>query len=116
MERLYPIDKNDQLSAELFAAHIEWPQDFSEKAKETLRYFDDTAFLFRYKHRLVITDESLWLTTWGDGTPAHPFGGPRAVLDTMQEVEAWLEQVHDELAEDGWNFETMEYEEVQNEI
>ena len=111
MDRLYPIDKWDQLSAELFAAHIEWPQSFSEKAKETLRYFDDTAFLFRYKHKLVITDESLYLTNYGNGTAAAPFGGPRAVLDTLQEVEEWLELVHDELTEDGWNFETMEYEE-----
>ena len=111
----YPIDKWDQLSAEMEAEHIAWPETLSDKAKETLRYFDadteySTIFLFRYKERLVITDESQWLTTWGNGTAAAPFGCPRAELKTMQEVEAWLELVHDDLVEDGYDFEKMEYE------
>ena len=105
----YPIDKNDPFSASS-AVFIEWPESFSAKANETIRYFDDSAFLFRYKGQLIITDESLWLTDFGDGSIGSPIGGPRAVLDTMDQVEDWLEAVHSDLEADGYDFERMEFE------
>ena len=108
-----PIDMNDPFSSQ-FAEYIPWPDSFSEKAKETLRYFDafsrySTAILFRYKGKLIITDESLWLTDYGTGEPGSPIGGPRAELDTMDQVEEWLEDVHSDLEADGLDFESMTF-------
>ena len=108
------IDMNDPVAA-LSAECIAWPDSFSEKAKETLRYFDafsefSTAFLFRYKGKLVITDESLYLTNHGTGEPGSPLGGPRAEFDTMAQVEAWLVDVHSDLEVDGFDFIRMEYD------
>ena len=47
-----------------------------------------------------MTDESLYLTEHGDGSHEAPFGAPRGTFDTWEEVEAFLEQVFDELLED----------------
>ena len=60
---LIPVDMNDPVSA-LNAELVEWPATFSKKAWECLRYFDvdsnyPTIFLFRYKGKLIATDESL---------------------------------------------------------
>jgi hypothetical protein len=57
-----------------------------------------------------MTDESLYLTEHGDGSHEAPYGAPRGEFETWEEVEAFLEQVFDELAEDGYDFEKMEYE------
>ncbi len=110
---LIPVDMNDPVSA-LNAELVEWPATFSKKAWECLRYFDvdsnySTIFLFRYKGKLIATDESLYLTNHGDGFK-YPLGGPRGEFDTMESVEEWLELVHDEVEYDGFNFETMKYE------
>ena len=111
---LFPIDMNDPVSV-YTAEHIEWPATFSKNANESLRYFDafsefSTAYLFRYKGKLVITDESLYLTNHGTGEPGSPLGGPRAEFDTMAQVEAWLEDVHSDLEVDGFDFIRMEYD------
>ena len=97
---LDPIDMNDPEGA---ATAIEYslPEGFSDKAKECWEYFSGAAFLFEYKDRLVMTDESLYLTEHGDGSHAAPFGAPRATFEAWDEVEEWLETVYDELVEDG---------------
>ena len=86
---LDPIDMNDPESA---ATAIEYglPEGFSGKAKACWQYFSGAAYLFEYKGQLVMTDESLYLTEHGDG----------GTFDTWDEVEAFLEQVFDELLED----------------
>lgn len=94
------IDMNDPAS-QGEAVEYALPEGFSDKAKACWRYFDGSAFLFAYKGRLVMTDESLYLTEHGDGTSEAPFGAPRAEFDAWDEVEAWLEAVYDELLEDG---------------
>ena len=63
-------------------------------------YFEGAAFLFSYKGHLVMTDESLYLTEHGDGSHEAPFGAPRGTFDSWDEVEAFLEEVYDELKED----------------
>ena len=100
IEELEPIDRNDPAGA---ASAIEYslPTDFSWRAKAAWKYFEGSAFLFEYKGKLVITDESLYLTEHGNGTPEAPFGFPRAVLDSWDEVEEWLDGIWDELAADG---------------
>ena len=96
---LEPIDRNDPESA---ATAIEYglPESLSGKAKACWQYFSGAAYLFEYKGQLVMTDESLYLTEHGDGSHEAPYGAPRGTFDTWDEVEAFLEQVFDELLED----------------
>lgn len=98
MLNLKPVDKLDPEAAST-AVFVDYPDTLSEKALEAVAYFDDTAFLFSYKGRLVLTDESLWLTEAGDGSRDNPFGCPRWVGNTNEELNAWLELVADEIKE-----------------
>lgn len=100
MHGLKPIDKNDRKN-ENTAVRLASPDNFSEKAKLCWRYFDGAAFIFEYKERLVITDEGLYLTEHGDGTPGNPLGSPRWVCDSWEELEKILEDTYDDLVEDG---------------
>lgn len=98
-----PIDKNDSQSA-ITAVYIPWDlvtgvMDKPE-ALAAIKYFDGTAWLFKYKGRLVVTDESLWLTEAGDGTKGNPLGGPRFTADSLLEIEEWLAQVWEDVKED----------------
>ena len=97
---LEPIDRNDPEAA---ATAIEYslPTSFSGKAKACWQYFSGAAYLFEYKGGLVMTDESLELTAFGDGSHEAPFGAPRGEFDTWEEVENWLEEVFDDLMADG---------------
>lgn len=97
---LHPVDRNDP-DSEASAIEYGLPSGFSGKAKACWDYFSGAAYLFEYKGRLVMTDESLYLTEHGDGSHEAPFGAPRAVFDTWEQVEEWLEEVFDELMEDG---------------
>ena len=94
-----PVDRNNPESA---ASAIEYslPSGFSGKAKACWQYFSGAAYLFEYKGRLVMTDESLELTEYGDGSREAPFGAPRGEFDTWEEVEEWLEAVYDDLQSD----------------
>lgn len=98
MQNLKPIDRLDPEAAST-AVSVEYPDTLSDKALKAVAYFDDTAFLFRYKGRLVLTDESLWLTQAGDGSRNNPLGFPRWVGDTYEELNEWLEAVTDEIQE-----------------
>ena len=95
-----PIDRNDPEGAAA-AIELTLPTGFSEKAQACWDYFDGTAFLYEYKGRLVVTDESLYLTAHGDGTAEAPLGFPRWECDSWEELERILEQTYDELREDG---------------
>ena len=68
------------------------------KAKKAVKYFDDSAFIFYYMGRYVVTDESLWLGEGGDGKES-PFGGQRFDSESLDEVVEWLEQVWEDLQE-----------------
>lgn len=98
--RQAPIDRNDR-EHEHEASFIPW--EFSginsEAAWAAIDYLDDTAWLFRYKGRLVVTDETLELTEAGDGTPVNPIGFPRYTADSMREIEEWLEAVAEDIEE-----------------
>ena len=96
---LQPIDMNDRAS-EGTAIEYSLPTHFSGKAKACWEYFSGAAFLFEYKGKLVITDESLYLTEHGDGSHEAPFEAPRGEFDTWEEVETWLEAVYDDLEAD----------------
>lgn len=96
---LYPTDRNDP-ATENTATEYALPDGFSAKAKACWDYFEGAAFLFSYKGQLVVTDESLYLTEHGDGSHEAPFGAPRGTFDSWDEVEAFLEEVYDELKED----------------
>ena len=95
-----PIDRNDPEVAKT-AVELTLPAGFSEKAHKCWDYFDGTAFLYEYKDRLVVTDESLYLTEHGDGSFEAPFGFPRWVCDSWAELEHCLEETWDDLLEDG---------------
>lgn len=94
-----PVDMNDRES-EGTAVELALPDSFSNKAKECWDYFDGTAFIFEYKGRLIVTDESLYLTEHGDGSHEAPFGFPRWVTDSWEELEKILEETYDELKAD----------------
>ena len=94
-----PIDRNDPDAAE-DAIELTLPEGFSEKAKACWDYFDGAAFIYEYKDRLVVTDEALELTEFGDGSREAPYGAPRWVLDSWEELEKILEEVYDELKEE----------------
>ena len=58
-------------------------------------------YLYAYKGKFVATDESLELTEYGDGTPTAPYGAPRFVCNTLNEMEKTLEDLADFYDEDG---------------
>ena len=78
------------------AIALPWPDNLSKKAWKAVDYFDDTAFLFLYRGKFVITDEALDLTEHGDGKE-EPYGGPRAVFERWAEIGPWLEEVADDI-------------------
>ena len=100
LEGLEAVDRNDPASA---ASAIEYslPRRFSGKAHECWDYFTGAAYLFEYKGQLVVTDESLELTEYGDGSREAPFGAPRWVGDSWDALEEWLEAVFADLVECG---------------
>ena len=96
-----PVDKNDPEAANT-AVFYSVPVEFSAKAKAVMDYFDDTAFIFEYADKLVVTDESLYLTNHGDGTMDAPMGGPRAEFDSWEEMEEWLDGTYQELVDEDF--------------
>ena len=96
----YPIDRNDPHGADN-AIEVALPTPFSKKAVACWDYLDGAAFLYLYKGKVVVTDESLYLTPHGDGTHNAPFGAPRWVGEGWEALETWLEESWDELAEAG---------------
>lgn len=95
-----PIDRNDRES-EWMAVELDLPDNFSGKAKACWKYFEGAAFIFQYKNHLVVTDEGLYLTEHGDGSHEAPYGGPRWVCDSWEELEKILEATFDDLKDDG---------------
>ena len=95
-----PVDRNDPES-EGEAVELAVPTGFSDKAKALMDYLDGTAFIFAYKGQLVLTDESMELTEAGDGTHEAPFGGPRMVCDSWEELEETLEKEYDGMKAEG---------------
>lgn len=93
-----PIDMNHRES-ESTAVELDLPDNFSDKAKRCWEYYEGAAFCYEYQNKLVVTDESLYLTDHGDGSHDAPFGGPRWVCDSWEELEKALEENFDELAE-----------------
>jgi hypothetical protein len=49
----------------------------------------------------VVTDEALELSEYGDGSHEAPFGAPRWVCDSWEELEQILEETYEDLKEDG---------------
>ena len=97
---LKPVDKNDPEN-QCTAVELALPDNFSEKAKACWHYFRGSAYIFEYGKCLVVTDESLMLTSHGDGRN-EPVGFPRWVCDSWKELENILEDTYDELVADGF--------------
>ena len=95
-----PVDMNDR-EMESTAIELTLPTGLSAKAQACWDYFDGTAFAYEYKDRLVVTDEGLYLTEHGDGSAEAPYGSPRWVCDSWEELEQILEETYDDLKEDG---------------
>ena len=53
-------------------------------------------FPYSYNDHIVVTDESLELTAFGDGSPESPFGFPRYEDNDLRGVELWLEDCADQ--------------------
>ena len=88
------IDRNDP-QAQATAIELQFPKTFSAKAWRTIRYFEGAMYLYSYKGKFVATDESLELTEYGDGSHEAPYGAPRFVCDTLEELEEILEELAD---------------------
>ena len=95
-----PVDRSNPENSDT-AIELTIPEGFSDKAKACWDYFDGTAFAFEYEGRLVVTDESLDLVEFGDGSHEAPFGFPRWVCDSWEDLEQILEETYDDLKEDG---------------
>ena len=95
-----PIDMTDPEGAKT-AVELEFPDTFCAFAYDVVRYFEGSMFLYRYKDHYVVTDESLYLTEHGDGSPGAPFGGPRWIGDDLDELEVWLEGIAADYNADG---------------
>lgn len=89
------VDRNDP-KAEITAIELRFPPTFCERAWKVIHYFEGTMFLFAYKGKFVVTDESLDLTEAGDGTPGAPYGAPRWTGESMKDLEEWLLSIADE--------------------
>ncbi len=89
-----PVDMNDRLGA-LTAVELKYPETFSAKAWRVIRYMEGAMYLYFYKGKYVATDESLWLTDYGEPGQGGPIGGPRWTGDSLEEFEQWLEEIAD---------------------
>ena len=89
------IDRNDPQAAAT-AIELQFPKTFSARAWRVIRYMEGALYLYSYKGKFVTTDESLELTEYGDGTPNSPYGCPRWVGDSLEELEWWLESIADD--------------------
>ena len=70
---------------------LELPRNMRLISRAAFKALEGDGYLFEHNGRLVFTDESLQLEE-GDGSPEHPFGGPRWVGDSFAELEDWLLQ------------------------
>lgn len=96
----HPIDRNNPEQAAT-AIELSLPTGLSAKAWKCWDYFNGTAFAYEYQGKLVVTDEALELTEYGDGSHEAPFGAPRWVCDSWEELEQILEETYDDLKEDS---------------
>ena len=107
-------DRNDPKAA-ITAIELRFPPTFSERAWKVINYFDGTMFLYVYKGKFVVTDESLDLTEAGDGSAEAPFGAPHWIGESLEDLEKWLLQIADEYDADGdipgWGMDESEPEE-----
>lgn len=94
------IDMNDPEAA-ITAIEIRFPETFSRKAWKVIRYFSGAMFLYAYKGKFIVTDESLYLTEHGDGSYEAPYGFPRWTGNSLEALETWLETIADDYNEDG---------------
>ena len=88
------VDRSDPEAAAT-AIELEFPKTFSKKAWRVIRYMEGAMYLYAYKGKFVATDESLELTEYGDGSHEAPYGAPRFVCDTLNELETTLEDLAD---------------------
>ena len=111
-QKLYgeaPVDKNDPDMA-MTAIYYTVPDGFSKKAHAAMDYLDGCGFIFEYKDRLVVTDESLYLTMHGDGTHENPIGCDRCTCDSWEELEEWMELVYQDALDEGFIEPVKEWE------
>lgn len=94
-----PIDRSNPDQSDT-AIELTLPTGLSEKAQKCWDYFDGTAFAYEYVGRLVVTDEALDLAEFGDGSHEAPFGAPRWICDSWEELEKILEETYDDLEAD----------------
>ena len=106
--QLHPaVDRNDAEAA-VTAIELRFPSTFSERAWKVITYFRGAMYLYSYKGKFVVTDESLYLTDHGDGSQEAPYGGPRWIGDSLEELEDWLLRIADD--HDPKDFETPGWE------
>lgn len=87
LEVLTPLDPlNLDHRCGTTAERLDWPRDLSNKANTYIAYLGDTAFLFKYQGRFIVTDESLFLTEAPDNS-----NGPIGEFETIDKMADWLE-------------------------
>ena len=89
------VDRSDPVAAKT-AIELQFPKTFSARAWRVIRYMEGALYLYSYKGKFVTTDESLELTEYGDGTKESPYGCPRWIGDSLEDLEWWLESVADD--------------------
>ena len=96
-----PIDRDDPDAART-AVGYDLPTGFSIKAKRFWKYLEGAAFIFSAHGKLIVTDESLELTSGGDGTRENPIRCVRGTFDDWDALERWLEAEYDAAIAEGW--------------
>ena len=96
-----PIDRDDPDAART-AIGYDLPTGFSIKAKRFWKYLEGAAFIFEVRDKLIVTDESLELSSGGDGTRGNPFRCIRGSFDDWDALERWLEAEYDAAVAEGW--------------
>lgn len=97
----HPTDRFDPETARTALEYL-LPISFSDKAKRFWKYLEGSAYIFSYKGQLVVTDESLELSTGGDGTRENPISMVRGQFDNWDALERWLEEECDAAEAEGW--------------
>lgn len=88
-----PVDANNPEHAST-AVELTLPTSFSAEAWATWNYLDGAAFIYEYDGKLVVTDEALDLTVYGDGNMENQIDGPRWIVESWDELEEILEQTY----------------------
>ena len=76
---------------------IPWPEGLSDKARQVIRHFDGSMYLYRHLGKWVIFDEAEWDIEPDTGD----WDASRFEFDREKDIGPWLEKIWEDLKEEG---------------